>query len=328
MAIFAKLKAKLFNNKNNKYDQGLKKSRLSFTEKLKSLSSKYQTINQEYFDELEEILIISDVGHKMATKIVSEIIQEAKKKKITKSKDINEIILDKIFAIYTDNEIVSTRLNFNQKGLTCFLIVGVNGSGKTTTLAKIAYKLKKMGKKPLLVAADTFRAGAIDQLKLWAEKLDVAIQEPSKAQQDPASVVFQGLDKALKNNYDVILIDTAGRLENKVNLMQELNKINKIIKQKINHDPDEVLLVLDATTGQNGIIQAQEFSKIVPVSAIVLTKMDGTAKGGIILAIKEYLDLPVKLVGLGEQANDLEEFDLDQYLYNLTRDLFNGAENE
>ncbi|MGL5268498.1 MAG: signal recognition particle-docking protein FtsY [Spiroplasma sp.] len=328
MAIFAKLKAKLFGTKSNKYDQGLRKSRSSFTEKLKSLSSKYQIINQEYFDELEEVLISADVGYTMASKIVSEVNQEAKKRKIIKSEEINEIILDKMFVIYTDGEVISTRLNFNEKGLTCFLIVGVNGSGKTTTLAKLAYKLKEMNKKSLLVAADTFRAGAVEQLKLWAQKLDVAIVEPTKPQQDPASVVFQGVAQALKNNYDVVLIDTAGRLENKVNLMQELNKINKIIKQKLEHESDEILLVLDATTGQNGIIQAQEFAKIVPVSGIVLTKMDGTAKGGIILAVKEYLGLPVKLVGLGEQATDLEEFDLDQYLYNLTSDLFIGAKNE
>lgn len=329
MALFGKLKAKLLGTKNStKYDQGLKKSRSLFTEKLKSLSSKYQIINQEYFDELEEILISADVGYSMASKIVSEVNYEAKKNKITKSEDINEIILDKIFAIYTAGEVISTRLNFNEKKLTCFLIVGVNGSGKTTTLAKLAYKLKELNKKPLLVAADTFRAGAVEQLKLWAQKLDVAIVEPTKVQQDPASVVFQGLDEALKNDYDVVLIDTAGRLENKVNLMQELNKINKIIKQKLQHEADEVFLVLDATTGQNGIVQAQEFAKIVPVSSLVLTKMDGTAKGGIILAIKEYLDLPVKLIGLGEQASDLEEFDLDQYLYNLTRDLFSGTNNE
>lgn len=328
MAIFAKLKAKLFGAKNDKYEQGLKKSRLSFTQKLKTLSSKHKIINQEYFDELEEILISADVGQKMALKIVSEINQEAKKRKISQSEEINDIIIDKIFAIYTDDEVVSTKLNFNEKGLTCFLIVGVNGSGKTTTLAKLAYKLKALGKNPLLIAADTFRAGAVEQLKMWSEKLDVAIQMPTKPQQDPGSVVFQGLEQALKNNYDVALIDTAGRLENKVNLMQELNKINKIINQKLGHDPDEVLLVLDATTGQNGIIQAQEFEKIVPISGIVLTKMDGTAKGGIILAIKEYLDLPVKLVGLGEQASDLEEFDLEQYLYNLTRDLFTGADDE
>lgn len=328
MAIFAKLKTKLFGKKDNKYDQGLKKSRISFSQKIKSLSSKYQTINQAYFDELEEVLISADVGYKMASKIVNEVAQEAKKKKISKSDEINEIILDKIFAIYTDEEIVSTRLEFNQKGLTVFLVVGVNGSGKTTTLAKLAYKLKNIGKNPLLIAADTFRAGAVEQLKLWAEKLNVAIEIPSKPKQDPASVVFQGLEKGLKDNYDVVLIDTAGRLENKVNLMQELNKINKIILQKLNHEAEEVLLVLDATTGQNGIVQAEEFAKIVPISGIVLTKMDGTAKGGIILAIKEYLDLPVKLIGLGEKETDLEEFDLEQYLYNLTKDLFTGENNE
>lgn len=328
MAIFAKLKAKLFGDKNDKYEKGLKKSRLSFTQRLKALSSKHKIVNQEYFDELEEVLISADVGHKMASKIVKEVNQEARKRKISQSEAINEIIVEEIFSIYTDDEVVSTKINFNEKGLTCILIVGVNGSGKTTTLAKLAYKLKALNKNPLLVAADTFRAGAVEQLKLWSEKLDVAIQMPAKAQQDPGSVVFQGLEQALKNNHDVVLIDTAGRLENKVNLMQELNKINKIIKQKIGHDPDEVLLVLDATTGQNGIVQAQEFEKIVPVSGIVLTKMDGTAKGGIILAIKEYLDLPVKFVGLGEQATDLEEFDLEAYLYNLTKDLFTGADDE
>lgn len=328
MAIFAKLKNKLFGKKNEKYEQGLKKSRLTFTQKLKALATKHKIVNQEYFDELEEILISADVGHKMAMKIVAAINQQARKKKISEPAAINEIIVDQIFAMYTDGEVVSTQINFNSKGVTCVLVVGVNGSGKTTTLAKLAYRLKAEGKKPLLVAADTFRAGAVAQLKLWADKLDVAIQMPTKPQQDPGSVVFQGLEQANKENYDVVLIDTAGRLENKVNLMQELNKINKIIKQKLGHEPDEVLLVLDATTGQNGVVQAQEFAKIVPISGIVLTKMDGTAKGGIILAIKEELDLPVKFIGLGEQATDLEEFDLEEYLFNLTRDLFPGANDE
>lgn len=333
MAFFAKLKAKLFRDKNqkqqdNNYQQGLKKSRTSFTTKLKLLASRHRSINQEYFDELEEILISSDVGPKVSAKIVKEIANETRILKITKAEDINDIIVDKMFKIYTDGEDFSTELNFNQKALTCFLVVGVNGNGKTTTIAKLAARLKNEGKKPLLVAADTFRAGAVEQLKLWAQKIDVDIQEPANAKQDPASVVYQGLDHAIKNDYDVVLIDTAGRLENKTNLMQELNKINKVINQKLGHEPDEVILVLDATTGQNGIIQAQEFAKIVPVSAIALTKMDGTAKGGIILAIKEYLDIPVKLVGLGEKVTDLEEFNLEEYLYNLTRDLFTGEEDE
>lgn len=333
MAFFAKLKAKLLHNnekksQDNNYQQGLKKSRSSFTTKLKLLASRHRTINQEYFDELEEILIASDVGPKVSVKIVKEIADETRMLKITKAEDINDIILDKMFMIYTDGEVLSTKLNFNQKTVTCFLVVGVNGNGKTTTIAKLAAKLKVEGKKSLLVAADTFRAGAVEQLKLWSEKIGVAIQEPISPKQDPASVVFQGLDQALKNNYDVVLIDTAGRLENKVNLMQELNKINKVIKQKLGHEADEVILVLDATTGQNGVIQAQEFAKIVPISAIALTKMDGTSKGGIILAIKEYLDIPVKLVGLGEKVTDLAEFDLEQYLYNLTRDLFAGEANE
>lgn len=333
MAMFAKLKSKLFGQKDKNstttnYDQGLKKSRTLFASKLKTLAARYQTINEEYFEELTEILIGADVGPKMAMTIVDDISHETKILKLKKPSEINEIILDKMFVIYTDGQIVSTRLDFSKESKTLFLLVGVNGNGKTTTIAKLAYKLKNEGKKPLLVAADTFRAGAVEQLKLWATKLDLPIVEPSKPQQDPASVVYQALDYAQKTDCDVILVDTAGRLENKINLMQELNKINKIISQKLGHEANEVLLVLDCTTGQNGVLQAQEFSKTVPLTGIVLTKMDGSSKGGIILAIKEYLNLPVKLVGFGEKETDLEEFDLDQYLYNLTKDLFDKEQDD
>lgn len=324
MKIFSKLKQKLTNKKTPLYDQGMQKSREALTSKLKKLASRYQDINEEYFDELTEILISADVGPKMAFNIVDDIIDETKKQKLTKTSQISEIILDKMFSIYTDGQILSTRLNFCEEGPSLFLLVGVNGNGKTTTIAKLANKLKLEGKKVLLVAADTFRAGAVEQLNLWSQKLNVDICLPLKENQDPASLVFQAIDRAQKEKYDIILVDTAGRLENKVNLMQELNKINKIISQKLNHEADETLLVLDSTTGQNGVVQAQEFAKIVELTGIVLTKMDGTSKGGIILAIKEFLNLPVKLIGFGEKENDLAEFDLDQYLYNLTKDLFDG----
>ena len=323
MAFFKNLKTKLFGTKTTKYDNGLKKSRELFSSRIRRLAARYQIVDENYFAELEEILISNDVCYKMALTMTDEIRHEAKLQKLKKPQEINEILLDKMFAIYTDGKIVSTRLNYNKSGLTVFLVIGVNGNGKTTSIAKIANQCQKGEKKPLLIAADTYRAGAVAQLRLWAEKLKVGIYEPLTDKQDPASVVYQGLEHSITHNYDVAIIDTAGRLENKSHLMQELQKINRIITKKIGRNADEVLLVLDATTGQNGVIQAQEFTKIAPVSGIILSKMDGSAKGGIILAIKEYLDIPVKLIGLGEQKDDIEEFDLDQYLYNLTRNIFN-----
>jgi len=328
MAFFKNLKTKLFGQKTTKYDQGLKKSRTLFASKIKALAARYHTLNEAYFEELAETLILADVGYKMAQTITDEIRHEAKVQKLTSPDAINDIIIDKMFVIYTDGQMVSTRLNFTDNGITLFLIVGVNGNGKTTTVAKLAAKCQAMGKHPLVIAADTFRAGAVEQLKIWAHKIDVPCFLPSKPQQDPASVVFQGISAAINQNCDVIIVDTAGRLENKVNLMQELQKLTKIVNQKLNHPANEILLVIDGTTGQNGINQAQEFMKIMPLTGLVLTKMDGSAKGGIILAIKEYLDLPVKLIGFGETITDLAEFDLDQYIYSLTSGLFIEHENQ
>lgn len=327
MAFFKNLKSKLFGQKTTKYEQGLKKSRTLFASKIKSLAARYQTLNEEYFEELEETLILADVGYKMAQTITDEIRHEAKVQKLTNPKDINDIIIDKMFVIYTNGQMVSTRLNFATSKPTLFLIVGVNGNGKTTTTAKLAAKLKNMGKKPMLIAADTFRAGAVEQLQIWAQIINVPCYL-GQPKQEPASVVYAGISAASAGNCDVIIVDTAGRLENKVNLMNELNKINKIINKQLGHDANETLLVIDGTTGQNGINQAQEFMKIVPLTGIVLTKMDGSSKGGIILAIKEYLDIPVKLMGLGEKITDLEEFDLDKYIFSLTSDLFTEYSDE
>lgn len=327
MAFFKNLKTKLFGQKTTKYDQGLKKSRTLFASKIKALAARYHQLDEEYFEELTEVLILADVGYKMAETITAEIRHEAKIQKLTKPKDINDIIIDKMFVIYTDGQLVSTRLNFTKNNISLFLIVGVNGNGKTTSAAKLAAKLKEQGKKPLLIAADTFRAGAVEQLQIWAQRIAVPCHL-GMPKQDPASVVYAGIEAAKTQHCDIIIVDTAGRLENKVNLMQELKKINKIISQKLEHEADETLLVIDGTTGQNGINQAQEFMKIVPLTGIILTKMDGTAKGGIILAIKEELNIPVKLMGFGEAINDLEEFDLDKYIFSLTSDLFTEYENE
>lgn len=327
MAFFKNLKTKLFGQKITKYNQGLKKSRTLFVSKIKALTARHHQLDEAYFDELIEVLILADVGYKMAETITDEIRYEAKIQKLTKPKDINDIIIDKMFVIYTDGQLVSTRLNFTKNNISLFLIVGVNGNGKTTSAAKLAAKLKEQGKKPFLIAADTFRAGAVEQLQIWAQRIGVAYYL-GKPKQDPASVVYAGIEAAKTENCDVIIVDTAGRLENKVNLMQELKKINKIINQKLVHEADETLLVIDGTTGQNGINQAQEFMKIVSLTGIILTKMDGTAKGGIILAIKEQLNIPVKLIGFGEAINDLEEFDLEKYIFSLASDLFTEYENE
>lgn len=327
MAFFKNLKTKLFGQKTTKYDQGLKKSRTLFASKIKALAARYHQLDEEYFEELTEVLILADVGYKMAESITDEIHHEAKIQKLTKPKDINDIIIDKMFVIYTDGQLVSTRLNFTKNNISLFLIVGVNGNGKTTSAAKLAAKLKEQGKKPFLVAADTFRAGAVEQLQIWAQRINVPCYLGTP-KQDPASVVYAGIEAAKTQHCDVIIVDTAGRLENKVNLMQELKKINKIISQKLEHEANETLLVIDGTTGQNGINQAQEFMKIAPLTGIILTKMDGTAKGGIILAIKEELNIPVKLMGFGEGINDLEEFDLDKYIFSLASDLFTEYENE
>ncbi len=307
----------------NKYVLGLKKSRTNFSRQILELQTKHNKINEEFFEELEEILIMSDISVSLVTNIIYEIKKEIKIENITSPKLISEVIIDKMFAIYTNNSIVNTNLNIENNRLNVILVVGVNGSGKTTTIAKLANNFINNNKKVLLAAADTFRAGAIEQLDIWSKKIGCDIIKPNKSN-DPASVVYDAIEKSKKNNYDILIIDTAGRLQNKINLMNELKKINSIIKRKIPNAPHESLLVLDATTGQNGISQAKHFKEVTSLSGIVLTKMDGTSKGGIVLTIKEELDLSVKLIGLGEKLEDLEEFSLDSFIYGMVKGIVNG----
>lgn len=302
-----------------KYDEGLEKSRNEFVSKLSMLGIKYTKINDEYFDELENILIMADIGVNTVMDFMDRLRKRVKSENITDTKYLNEVIVDELFIIYVNNESITDKINMAEDGPTVILMVGVNGVGKTTTIAKLAYKYKNEDKKVMLVAGDTFRAGAVEQLKIWADRTDTLFY--GKENIDPAGVIFDGLTKAKEENADIVLIDTAGRLHNKVNLMKELEKINKVIGKIIPDAPHETLLVIDATTGQNGIMQAKAFKEITNITGIVLTKLDGTAKGGIVLAIKEEVNIPVKFVGLGEKMTDLIAFDIENYIYGLFKDL-------
>lgn len=302
------------------YEKGLSKSREGFVSKLANLTNKYRTINDDYFEELEEILIMADIGVNTVMDFIDRLKDRTVKEKISDPELLKEIIVDELFIIYVGDEVLSTKILYQEKEPTVVLFVGVNGVGKTTTIAKIAWKMKQEGKKVLLVAADTFRAGAVEQLRLWSSRVDVSFYGKEEGS-DPASVVFDGCQMAKEENYDVVLIDTAGRLQNKVNLMKELEKMNKVISGIIPGGPHETLLVIDATTGQNGISQAKAFQEITDITGIVLTKLDGTAKGGIVLAIKEQLNLPVKFIGLGEAKEDLQAFDIEKYIYGLFKDM-------
>ena len=301
------------------YDVGLEKTRHEFVNKIGILNSKYKKVSNEYFEELEEILIMSDIGVNTVMEFIDKLKKRVKKENITDSEDLKEIIIDEMFIIYVNNEIVVNKINYSSEGPTVILFVGVNGVGKTTTIGKIAYKLKNEGKKVLLVAGDTFRAGAIEQLKEWGSRTECPVI--SSESSDPSSVVYDGISIAKEEKYDVVLVDTAGRLQNKTNLMNELDKMNKVIGKLIPGAPHETLLVIDATTGQNGISQAKSFKEITNITGIVLTKLDGTAKGGIVLAIKEAVNIPVKFVGLGEKEKDLRVFDIEKYIYGLFKDM-------
>ena len=319
MGIFDKLK-KVFQGNNeevNSYDKGLEKTRNDFVLKLTKLSNKYNKITDEYFEELEDILIMADIGVNTVMKFTEKLRKRVKEENITNTSDLKEIIVDEMFIIYVNNEIIVNKINFQEK-LTVILFVGVNGVGKTTTIGKIAHKLKKEGKKVMMIAGDTFRAGAVEQLKEWGIKTDCHVV--GSEQKDPSSVIYDGLEYAKENDYDVVLIDTAGRLQNKVNLMNELDKMNRVIEKIVPGAPHETLLVIDATTGQNGISQAKHFKEITNITGIVLTKLDGTAKGGIVLAIKDEVGIPVKFVGLGEKETDLKVFDIEKYIYGLFKD--------
>ncbi len=318
MGLISFLKDKFSKKKKNeKYVAGLDKSRKNFSSKLHLLTKRYSKVNEEYFEELEEILIEADVGVNLALDIVEVTRNETDQKKITDPKLINEILVDKMFVSYAQQgDSITNEIEFRENEPTVLLVVGVNGVGKTTTIAKLANRYKNQGKKVLLVAGDTFRAGATEQLSVWASRLGVDIVV-GKENQDPSSVCFDGMRKAKEGKYDLVICDTAGRLQNKLNLMQELSKMKRVISKEIESAPHEVFLIIDATTGQNGVVQAKAFKECTSLTGVVITKMDGTSKGGIILAIRDELGVPVRFIGLGEKMDDLEEFDLDQYLYGL-----------
>ena len=299
----------------DKYDKGLEKSRKQFSNKLDELTKKYKLVNEDYFEELEEILIEADCGVSFTLNIIDELLEDSKNKKIVSPREINELLVDKMFLNYLkEGEDIKNELTFDNLPQV-LLMTGVNGVGKTTSIAKLAKRYQDQGKKVLLVAADTFRAGAKEQIQVWGDRLNIPVVSGNE-NEDPASVAYKGVKKGVEENFDLVIVDTAGRLQNKKNLMDELKKIYNVTKKLINHDP-ESFLVIDATTGQNGVLQAKAFKELVNITGIVITKMDGTSKGGIILAIREELGIPVRFIGLGEKYTDLEEFDLDKYLYGL-----------
>ena len=299
----------------DKYDKGLEKSRKQFSNKLDELTKKYKLVNEDYFEELEEILIEADCGVSFTLNIIDELLEDSKNKKIVSPREINELLVDKMFLNYLkEGEDIKNELTFDNLPQV-LLMTGVNGVGKTTSIAKLAKRYQDQGKKVLLVAADTFRAGAKEQIQVWGDRLNIPVVSGND-NEDPASVAYKGVKKGVEENFDLVIVDTAGRLQNKKNLMDELKKIYNVTKKLINHEP-ESFLVIDATTGQNGVLQAKAFKELVNITGIVITKMDGTSKGGIILAIREELGIPVRFIGLGEKYTDLEEFDLDKYLYGL-----------
>ena len=301
-----------------KYVEGLSKSRDNFVNKLSLLGIKYTKISNEFYDELEEILITADIGVNTVMNFVDRLKDRVKHENITDFEYLKEVIVDELFMIYVGNDLLSSKLNIKDGETNVVLFVGVNGVGKTTSIAKLANKYKNEGKKVMLVAGDTFRAGAVNQLKEWADKLNVSFYGDDR--KDPSAVIYDGVKQAKDEKYDLVLVDTAGRLQNKANLMKELEKINRVIGEILPGNPVETLLVIDATTGQNGITQAKSFKEITNITGIVLTKLDGTAKGGIVLAIKELVDIPVKFVGLGEKETDLIPFDIEKYIYGLFKE--------
>lgn len=305
----------------NKYDEGLEKSRSSFGEKLNALFANFRTVDEDFFEDLEEMLIESDVGFETAVRLSDELREEVKLKNAKDPKAVSRVIVEKLVDMYGEaGKGEDNQLHFAEEGPTVFLFVGVNGAGKTTTVGKLAHQLKEEGKRVLLVAADTFRAGAIQQLQEWGRRVEVPVVATNPGG-DPAAVVFDGVKRAKDEGYDVVLVDTAGRLQNKVNLMNELNKIKRVIVRELPDAPQEVLLVLDATTGQNALNQAKEFNQTTQITGIVLTKLDGSGKGGIVLAIRNELHVPVKLVGLGEKMDDLQAFDPTKFIAGLFKGL-------
>ena len=302
-----------------KYDRSLKKTRTGFGARLNAFFANFRSVDEDFFEELEELLIMSDVGVQVASNLTEELRYEAKLENAKKPEALRRVIIEKLVELYEKDGNYNESINF-QDGLTVMLFVGVNGVGKTTSIGKLAHRYKQAGKKVMLVAADTFRAGAVAQLAEWGRRVDVpVVTGPEKA--DPASVVFDGMGRAVAEGIDILMIDTAGRLQNKENLMAELEKIGRIIKRVVPEAPHETFLALDASTGQNALVQAKEFSKITPLTGIVLTKIDGTARGGVVLAIREELNIPVKLIGFGEKIDDIGEFNSENFMKGLLEGL-------
>ena len=318
MGLFSYLKSKFSKKENStKYEKGLAKSRAAFADRLEDLSKRYKKVDNSYFEELEQILIEADVGVALTLKLVENLLDKSQKEGISEPSIINEELIDQMFVSYVEGgESITNEIQFAEEGPTVLLVEGVNGVGKTTSIAKLAHRYMQKGKKVMLVAADTFRAGAVEQLKIWADRLKCPIVTGLE-NGDPASVCYDGAKYAKANKVDLMIVDTAGRLHNKANLMAELGKIKRVLEREIPGAPHETFLIIDATTGQNGVSQASAFKEVSNISGIVITKMDGTSKGGIILSIRDELGVPVRFIGLGEGMDDLEEFDLDEYLHAL-----------
>lgn len=322
-----KLKAKFQRNQENaeevseKYKDGMKKTRQTFSGKINDLLARYRRVDEDFFEDLEEILISADTGVTTVMDLIDELKMEVKRQNIKQPSEMKNIISEKLVEIYYgDDDQEMEKLHLEKDQLSVILVVGVNGVGKTTSIGKLAHNLKQEGKKVMLAAGDTFRAGAIEQLEVWGERTGVDVVKQTSGS-DPAAVIFDGIKSAKSKNVDVLICDTAGRLQNKVNLMNELKKVKHVIEREVPNAPHEVLLVLDATTGQNALNQAKVFSEATNVTGIILTKLDGTAKGGIVLAIRNELNIPVKFVGLGEKVEDLQAFDAHAFVYGLFADL-------
>ncbi|OCA83863.1 signal recognition particle-docking protein FtsY [Pseudobacillus wudalianchiensis] len=330
MSFFKKLKEKLTTSTDQateKFKTGLTKTRDNFSNKVNDLVARYRKIDEDFFEELEEILIGADVGFDTVMELIDQLKYEVKRRNTKDPAEVRDIITEKLVEIYQNGEETPNELNIQEDGLTVILFVGVNGVGKTTTIGKLAHKFKSEGKNVLLAAGDTFRAGAIEQLEVWGERTGVEVIKQGEGS-DPAAVMYDAVRAAKSRNADILLCDTAGRLQNKVNLMKELEKVKRVIEREVPGAPHEVLIVLDATTGQNAMVQAKTFKEATDVSGIVLTKLDGTAKGGIVLAIRKELEIPVKFVGLGEKMDDLQHFDAEKYVYGLFSSAFEEKEED
>ncbi|MFS0667469.1 signal recognition particle-docking protein FtsY [Peribacillus frigoritolerans] len=337
MSFFKKLKEKFTTQEEKeklveaevsigeKFKQGLTKTRNSFTGRVNELVARYRKVDEDFFEELEEILIQADVGFDTVMELIDQLKMEVKLRNISDTREVQSVISEKLVEIYQGDGEATSSLNIQEEGLTVILFVGVNGVGKTTTIGKLAHKFKTEGKSVVLAAGDTFRAGAIEQLEVWGERVGVSVIKQGEGS-DPAAVMFDAIQAAKARKADILICDTAGRLQNKVNLMKELEKVKRVIEREVPGAPHEVLLALDATTGQNALIQAKTFKEATNVSGIVLTKLDGTAKGGIVLAIRNELAIPVKFVGLGEKMDDLQEFDAEKYVYGLFADIIDKEE--